>query len=429
MRRVSPRPLGSALALAALLLAAPAAARAADPARDPRAGAAPRVPVHPCLEPLRPWLRDEDWTVRSLAGFELRRHGEPGVVALAAAMLDRETNPYAAAGALGALRGRTHRELVMEGGARLAHALLRWARCEHPTVAAMAREVLARVPPVRLGPDLARYEGWWRVGRAALANEQRVLLEEAARRAPRAPRAKPGRSSTDREPSVDDRFYARLHSLRRDGLELCIVLDHTGSMGPVIGAAKAGAQRLVERLRSFVPRVRAGLVTYDDAPRLRCVLTQDAAALARAFAKVAAGGGGDLEEGVDKGIALALRQERLGWSRKAWRVIVVVGDAPPHEADVPGLLRRLGRARGDVLYDQPVVVHTISTDDLPVPHFQEIARAGGGEHVLLSHVGRLVDELVLLSFGGSERKRVRAWLSEIDALRAADPALRKPGRR
>ncbi|MDJ0522717.1 MAG: vWA domain-containing protein [Planctomycetota bacterium] len=420
----APRLLRIVVPLGLLLVLAAGPCRHAGAENAPEARPAPVVRVHPALAPLRPWLTHEDWTVRSIAAFDLRQRTEPGVIHLAARMLAREKQPYAAAGALGALRQRPRRELVAEGGTELVEALLRWSRHEHPTVRAYAREVLFAVPPVKLGTDFARYEGWWQRGRAALEREQRAMLRELAAAAAKEGK-KPGAASTSVEAGrKDDRFYGRLEQMRRYGLELCVVMDHTGSMGRVIGAAKAGAQRLIRRLRAYVPRFRAGLVTYDDGARLRAALTPNGEVLAKAFRKVAAGGGGDLEEGVDKGLRLALAQGRLGWSQRAHRVIVVVGDAPPHEADVPRLLRALGRARQDVLYDQPIVVHTVSTDDLPVLHFPQIALAGGGQHVTLRQTGRLVEELVLLTFGGADRERVQTWMREIDKLRKAEPRKR-----
>jgi hypothetical protein len=192
-------------------------------------------------------------------------------------------------------------------------------------------------------------------------------------------------------------------------------------MGPVIGAATSRSAALVARLKWLVPRFRAGLVTYDDGSRLREPLTTDGEVLAKAFRKVTANGGGDWEEGVDKGIALALRQESLGWSRHAHRVIVVVGDAPPHEGDVPGLVRRIVSARDDVLFDHAVVVHTVSTTPGGVEHFGAIAAAGGGFHVTLNDLGRLAEELLALSFGAEFQDRVRPWLQEVEHLRRLAP--------
>jgi len=64
--------------------------------------------------------------------------------------------------------------------------------------------------------------------------------------------------------------------------------------------------------------------------------------------KVEADGGGDEEEGVDKAVLLALRPDRVAWSQKALRVVLVVGDAPPHEDDVPGFLAVVQHAQSRV---------------------------------------------------------------------------------
>ena len=261
MRHVhAPRP-GPPLALLAALLVLASVLPCRVWAEEEAGGvAALRVPVAAALRPLRPWLTHDDWTVRSIAAFDLRKRTEPGVVYLAARMLAAENQPYAAAGALGALRGRPRHELVAEGGPLLAEALLRWAGHEHPTLRQYAREVLFSMPPVKLGTQLVRYEGWWKRGRKALEREQRILLRKLAESA--TPAEKAGKQSTSVEPErKDDRFYGRLEQMRKYGLELCIVMDHTGSMGRVIGAAKVGAQRLIQRLRAYVPRFRAGLVT------------------------------------------------------------------------------------------------------------------------------------------------------------------------
>jgi hypothetical protein len=177
---------------------------------------------------------------------------------------------------------------------------------------------------------------------------------------------------------------------------------------------------LVRRLAYLVPRFRAGLVTYDDQARRRCELTADERVLDEAFGKVVAAGGGDYEEGVDRGIGLALRQEQMGWSARAHRVIVVVGDAPPHGADVPALLRRVRDARHDEMYDHPVVVCTVSTEPGGVDGFPEIAAAGGGVHVTLADVGRLEEEVVALAFGAAFRERVKPWLEEVESVRRGD---------
>ena len=423
--RLAPRLL-SLLALACLGAASWGGGRGAwagDPtpppaAEDPTDGGP--------LARLAPWLVHEDWSMRSLAAFDLRRRTEPEVVRWATKGLRVARHPYADALLLEALDGRPREELVREGGPDLAETLLSRLDDPHPRVREAARRLVARMPPLQVPPEPGRLRAWWARGRKALELERTHLLEEHARALEDAARAKQpppsgGAANSVETTTFDDDFYEYMARARRDGLELVIVLDHTGSMAGVIGAAKAQARRLVERLRGYVPGFRAGLVTYDDAPWLRLPLTTDPVAVEKAFRRVGAGGGADYMEGVDKGLFLALRQDQLGWSRRAQRVCVVLGDAPPHDEDVVRLLRKLHEARMDPMFDHPLIVHTVSTADAPVPYFDQIARAGGGRATELRGTGRLVEELVALTFGARDRKHLGAWMEAIDGLRREDP--------
>lgn len=405
------RRLALTLALVFLPLASARAQERPDPDALPGA-----------LRALAPWLRHEDWSVRSLAAFELSRRTEAGIVGLLAPQLRSEAHPYVAATLLGALGGRPRRELLLEGGLELPPILLRWAQHAHPTLRARALGVLATLAGHAFGdrPDL--YEGWWQRARSALELELERLQAQASNAVPGTIPRPPVASSTSApldEPP--ERFYGDVERMRRHGLEVVLVLDHTGSMGPVIGAAKAQALALLRRLRGYVPGLRIGLVTYDDGPRVRLALTHDESAFVHALNKVAAGGGGDFEEGVDKALHVALRQEKVGWSQRALRVIILIGDAPPHEGDVPGLLRGLRAARQDELFESPVIVHAVAATSQGVEHFPQIALAAGGAYVTLERAAGLSEELVGLSLGSAGRERIRAWIAEIDALRAQDP--------
>ena len=193
-------------------------------------------------------------------------------------------------------------------------------------------------------------------------------------------------------------------------------------MGGVIAAAKAQCQALVRRLRFLVPQFRAGLVTYDDGARLRVPLTVDAAELQKGLDKVAASGGGDVEEGVDKGIYLALKQEQVGWSRKAHRIIVIVGDAPPARG------RRRSRCSGASRSPPTTKCSTTPSPSTASPpaaegvrHFGPIAAAGAATTSRSAGTDRLGEELVLLTFGAKFRTLAEAWLEEVDRIRAAEP--------
>ena len=408
-------PSARALLLVGLLVG-PATAADTPPGPKP---APPVPPVAESLSNVQPWLESKDWTVRSIAAYGLRRRTEPGVVVLCARALAREEDPLVEGMLLGALQGRPRTDLVSEGGVVLAEGLVARLEHRHPLLRERAHALLARLPPVPLGDKPEILRGWWERGREALAEEQAFLLKQPRAPLPGGAAPAPGESKT--VAPVDPDVYSWVEGLQRDGLEVVIALDSTGSMGAVIAAAKAQCQALVRRLRFLVPQFRAGLVTYDDGARLRAPLTTDEVELQRAFDKVAAAGGGDVEEGVDKGIYLAMKQEQVAWSRKAHRAIVVVGDAPPHDGDVAPLLKRLAKAAEDDLFDHPVSVHCVATTAEGVEHFRAIAGAGRGAYITLGTTERLADALVLLTFGNRFRAFAETWLEEVDKLRAAAP--------
>ena len=177
-----------------------------------------------------------------------------------------------------------------------------------------------------------------------------------------------------------------------------------------------------------------GLVTYDDGARLRIALTSDEAALERELSRVFAAGGEDYEEGVDKAVTLAFKAETVGWSSKAMRVVLVVGDAPPHDEDVASMLRFVERRRDDPLFEAPIRVDTISTNaadggdaDGLVPHFKALAVAGRGASVRLRSASDLVAELLVVTFGPGWREPLRTLLAELDDLDREGAARKKKG--
>ena len=432
--------LARALSLALGLWAAHPEARADDdpfgPSRRPGPAPIPRTapavggPLSPDAAPvevasLRPWLAEESWLCRAFAARELAHRSDDGTVTLLATALRKEEDVRVLAFLLGALAGRPRDELLAEGGVDLADRLVALLAHPHPGVAARALKTLAPMPPVRLGAEPAPYVAWWAKGREGLALEARLATERrsavrAASQPGRATPLAPGETKTVGPASLDR--FRDLERIRRDGLEVVVCLDSTGSMGDVIAAAKARVTDLVRRLRTLAPRVRVGLVTYDDGAEVRVPLTSDEAVLERELKKVVAEGGGDEEEGVDKAVLLAMKADRVAWSQKALRVIVVVGDAPPHEDDVPGFLRSLTQRREDPMFESPVRVDTVSTAESGdvdaaglVPHFQEIAKAGHGTAVRLASTRELLTELLLACFGPAWREPLRELLRDLEA--------------
>lgn len=135
---------------------------------------------------------------------------------------------------------------------------------------------------------------------------------------------------------ADHRLELRpVASPARPLVELVICLDTTGSMGDELERLQRHFGALSARLQQLAPRasLRWGLVAYrdeDEAYRTRgWLLTDRPAAFTRQLRKLDAAGGGDYREALGDGLWHAVR--RMDWSERASaRLIVLIGDAPPH---------------------------------------------------------------------------------------------------
>ena len=151
---------------------------------------------------------------------------------------------------------------------------------------------------------------------------------------------------------VSKRFVKTVASLRRSGLEIVFCFDSTGSMGPILDAAKADLLELFELVQELVPRTRMGIITYRDrgdeyvtrATRLGVGRFEALAFLS----SVTAGGGGDYPEAVDEALLLA---SKFPWRPGARKITILVGDAPPHENRMRRAVstaRRMSKRNGQV---------------------------------------------------------------------------------
>jgi len=123
--------------------------------------------------------------------------------------------------------------------------------------------------------------------------------------------------------------------LNMNSLDLCILMDCTGSMGPYIEMCKRKLIELVELVTTHYSNKQieirisfVGYHDYADTPRFRILpFTNDAKQVVNWVTKnVQAAGGNDIPEDVVGGLREALN---LDW-KSAKRLIVFIADAPCH---------------------------------------------------------------------------------------------------
>jgi hypothetical protein len=197
-----------------------------------------------------------------------------------------------------------------------------------------------------------------------------------------------------------------MQNLRRNGLDIVIVFDSTGSMGGEIRAVERQIHRIGTTLLKLVPKARISLCTYRDEPGDEYVvrglpLTNDISAIDQFLREVDADGGGDEPEAVHRGLEWAVKKNQFRGSAR--KVILIFGDAPPHPAHRKTCLN----LASDFQRIQKGVVSTVTCrHGEPLREFYEIARAAGGEAFLTSNERQIMTQLIVLVFGSAHREKV-----------------------
>ena len=225
-------------------------------------------------------------------------------------------------------------------------------------------------------------------------------------------------------------FSRHIQVLREGGLDVVFVFDSTESMVDYINSVKLKITHLAGAFRKLVPTCRIGMVTYRDRNTAEVTrmapLTHGINSLRKFLSEVKILGGGDRREAVGEGIRVAI--EEMEWRKKAKKVILVIGDAPPHKEEVQptvamirdfaqnnnGQLSVLDiRAPGQMSLDyyKSSIQSNISgetyvesydffSDNKKVmTDFQAFADAGGGEGARLHDERKVIRHMLLLIFG------------------------------
>lgn len=216
-------------------------------------------------------------------------------------------------------------------------------------------------------------------------------------------------------------FRKRVAELKARGLEIMFVFDSTGSMTSTIEETKATIVEMCGVLRALVPDARIGLVTYRDrgdreAYLVRQIpLTRDYWRASNFVQFVNAGGGDDIPEAVDAGLAAAMEQN---WRPDARRVIVLAGDAPSHPRKLRGILRDV-RAW---CRDGRSAVHTLITNpenagEVTAHEFERIAANGRGVCQTIADHGQILQRVLTLAFGHEFGEDIDDVVREVDQRR------------
>lgn len=206
----------------------------------------------------------------------------------------------------------------------------------------------------------------------------------------------------------------------RPSVEVVFVLDTTGSMGGLIAAAKDKIWSIANTLATAdpAPRIKMGLVVYRDRGDAYVTtltpLSDDLDAVYTQLMQFRADGGGDGPESVNQALYEAVT--RPDWSRDpgAYRVIFLVGDAPPH-MDYQDDVRYAESCR--LATERDIVINTIQCGAMAetTPVWRRIARLAEGRYFQVEQSGGAV------LYDTPYDERIAGLSAKLDGARIDDP--------
>jgi Mg-chelatase subunit ChlD len=180
----------------------------------------------------------------------------------------------------------------------------------------------------------------------------------------------------------------------RPRIEVCFVLDTTGSMGGLIEGAKQKIWSIANEMISAkpTPEIRIGLVAYrdrgDEYVTKPFDLTGDIDAIYSQLQGFKAAGGGDEPESVNEALEAAVR--KMSWSadQQVLKIIFLVGDAPPHMDYADG--QKYPQVCQEAM-KKDLIINTVQCGDIPrtTPFWKEIAQLSEGSYAAIAQSGNM----------------------------------------
>jgi Mg-chelatase subunit ChlD len=174
----------------------------------------------------------------------------------------------------------------------------------------------------------------------------------------------------------------------RRQVDVCFVLDTTGSMAGLLEAAKQKIWFIASEIASAPskPEVRFCLLAFrdrgDEYVTQHHDLSADLDAIHAELLALTSGGGGDTPEAVNQALSEAVENTTWSQAPNSLRVIFLVGDAPPHtDYDEPQYPQIAERAKALGILINPVLC---GADEATRDAFAQIAARGGGQSAVLA---------------------------------------------
>jgi Mg-chelatase subunit ChlD len=212
-------------------------------------------------------------------------------------------------------------------------------------------------------------------------------------------------------------FTRDIQGVRKIGLDVVFIFDATSSMAQFLRQVKIKIANLVMSFKTLVPATRIGLVAYrdrgDDFVTKSYPLTHKTQQLQQFLNGLDPVGGGDREEAMDEGLRVAVNE--FNWDKNSKKIILIIGDAPPHPQDMQKTIAMVENFRNQMGGMVSTLDTSVQSNQLIgagisrsiLPEFTQLAAAGGGESARMVDEEKVIKQMVVLAFGAK-------WESYLD---------------
>ena len=193
-----------------------------------------------------------------------------------------------------------------------------------------------------------------------------------------------------------------------NAVDLAFVVDTTGSMGGLIAAAQNQmVGMLLELTQAADVNLWLGVVEYRDHPPQDTMVykvhafTDNLQKAQKTIMSLKANGGGDAPEAVLDGIVAACNE--LAWWQHSRRLMVLVGDAPPHGVGTHGDAFSQGCPCGETIAsvtrlaeERRVTIHSLGLTPAVKESFSEISYLTGGQFFSAQQAEKAIEHIATL---------------------------------
>ncbi len=201
-------------------------------------------------------------------------------------------------------------------------------------------------------------------------------------------------------------------------VDVVVSFDTTGSMYPCLSQVRKRIEGMITQLFKEIPNLRMGIIAhgdYCDGDRAITVLplTSEIQKLCKFTREVPATGGGDTPECYE----LVLHKARsLAW-RDGKKVLVVIGDAEPHESRYPQNTLKLDW-RNELGLLLKMGVHAYGVQCLGYSgaayFYREIAKQTQGCHLTLDQFSSAVDLVMAICYQQAGPAELESWEAQVE---------------